>query len=305
MKLPLISILDRLMQIIEDNNNIENLQVGLFRLEIKDFPIHVFQEALLNALSHRSYLSNGAVIVRHYPNKIVVENPGSFPEGIDSRNVITHPPIAINKLIAETLQRLKYVQRAGQGVDIIYRDMLAWGKSAPVYSVFKEAVSLTLRSSLTSREFVLFIAREQDRNQILFSTGEIILFYYLKDNREIDIAKASEIIQQNEEEARIIILSLLDRGYLERNGRRFMLSHKVYESFGNETGYIKDKVIDYIKAKRMILDYIDNKGYITNEKCRELCGYDSRKARYTLGKMINEKNLRLEEKGPKSRYVKP
>jgi len=303
MKLPLISVLDRLTQIIEDNNHIENVQVGLFRLEIKDYPIHVFQEALLNSMCHRDYLSNGAVIVRHYPDRIVIENPGAFPEGINGKNVITHPPVARNKLIAETLQSLKYVQRAGQGVDIIYRDMLVWSKPAPVYSLYTDAVALTLRSSLTSKSFVSFIAREQDQNQTLFSTAEIILLYYLKDNREIDISKASELIQEQEDESRMILNGLVDRGYIERNGRQFILTQKVYESFGDDTGYIKDKMVDYIRAKRMILEYIKTKGFITNSICRDLCGYDARKSRYTLKKMQEEGLIQLVGEKKQSRYV--
>jgi len=304
LKIPLISVLDRLTQIIEDNNHIENVQVGLFRLEIKDYPIHVFQEALLNAMCHRDYLSNGAVIVRHYPDRIVIENPGAFPEGINGKNVITHPPVARNKLIAETLQSLKYVQRAGQGVDIIYRDMLIWGKPAPVYSLYADAVALALRSSLTSKSFVSFIAREQDQNQRLFSTAEIILLYYLKDNREIDILKATELIQQQEDESRTILGALIDNGYVERNGRNYILSHKVYSALGNETGYVKDKAVDFIKAKRMILEYVDHTGFITNSICQNLCGYDPRKAKYTLGKMVNDGELRLDVKGRYSKYVK-
>lgn len=78
MKAPIISVIDRLSEKIQDSNRIVNVQVGLFRLEIVDFPEKVFQEALLNALSHRDYQSQGAVYVKHYPDKIVIENPGAF-----------------------------------------------------------------------------------------------------------------------------------------------------------------------------------------------------------------------------------
>lgn len=123
MKAPIISVIDRLSQKIQDTNRIVNVQVGLFRLEIVDFSQKVFQEALLNALTHRDYQNQAAIYVKHYPDKIVIENPGGFPEGINENNIITHPSVPRNKLIAETLQRLKYVQRTGQGVDIIFRDM--------------------------------------------------------------------------------------------------------------------------------------------------------------------------------------
>ena len=80
-------------------------------MEIVDFTLKVFHEALLNALAHRDYQNQGSVYVKHYPDKVVIENPGGFPEGITQNNIITHPSVSRNKLIAETLQRLKYVQR--------------------------------------------------------------------------------------------------------------------------------------------------------------------------------------------------
>ena len=59
LKQPIITILDRLTE--KNDNKIQNVQIGLFRLEIADFSEKVFQEALLNALSHRDYQQLGAV----------------------------------------------------------------------------------------------------------------------------------------------------------------------------------------------------------------------------------------------------
>ncbi len=53
LKQPIISVIDRLTEKIQNINKIVNVQVGLFRLEIEDFLEKVFQEVLLNALSHR------------------------------------------------------------------------------------------------------------------------------------------------------------------------------------------------------------------------------------------------------------
>lgn len=78
MKQPIITILDRLNEKIQNTNKIVNVQVGLFRLEVVDFSKKVFQEALLNAIAHRDYQSSSAVYVKYYPDKVVIENPGGF-----------------------------------------------------------------------------------------------------------------------------------------------------------------------------------------------------------------------------------
>ena len=96
-----------------------------------DFSEAVFQEALLNALAHRSYEDMAPIYVKHYPTKIVIENPGGFPGDINESNIITHQSIPRNKLIAMTLQHLKYVQRSGQGVDIMFQSIHNVGNQVP------------------------------------------------------------------------------------------------------------------------------------------------------------------------------
>jgi ATP-dependent DNA helicase RecG len=282
----------------------EKLQVGLFRMEVKDYPKHVFQEALLNAISHRDYTSNGAIYVKHYHDSLVIENPGGFPQGITTENIITHPSVPRNKLVAESLQQFKYVQRAGQGVDIIFRDMLALGKNMPAYMVYSDAVRLTLRNTLEDKEFVKFILEEQEKRQKLFNTVEVMILHYIKENKSIKIEEAAKIIQLEDSDTRNILSELVEYGYLERNNRKFIFTQRVYGAFGEDIGYIKDKTVDYIKAKRMILEYIEQKGSITNIIVQDLCCYDKRKAKYTLSKMKENGVIELIGKGRNSYYIK-
>lgn len=289
---PIISVLDRLTEIIEGSNYITNIQIGLFRMEVKDFPKNVFQEAILNAICHRDYHSSGSIYIKHYSNKIIIESPGGFPEGINENNIITHPSIPRNKLIAETLQKLKYVQRSGQGVDIIFRDMLFLGKPTPIYNIFSEAITLTLKSNLEDKKFTKFLSEEQEKNEIIFNTSQIIVLKYLKDNRAMGIKDASKYAQLSLQEAQEVLSELIEYGYVERNGfKKYILTEKVYYSLGDDVGYIKDKDIEYIRAKDMIIQYLNKNDSINNFKVRELCMCDTRKAKYYLDKMIEESIL--------------
>ena len=101
MKQPIITILDRLTEKIQNEIIILNVQIGLFRQEIPSFSIPVFQEALLNAMAHRDYQNPGAIYVKQYPDRLVIESPGGFPEDITIDNIITHPSVPRNKLIAD------------------------------------------------------------------------------------------------------------------------------------------------------------------------------------------------------------
>ena len=303
MKAPIISVIDRLSEKIQDSNRIVNVQVGLFRLEIVDFPEKVFQEALLNALSHRDYQSQGAVYVKHYPDKIVIENPGAFLDGITENNIITHPSVPRNKLIAETLQHLKYVQRTGQGVDIIFREMISSGKPFPEYKSYNDAVSLTIYSAIDDIDFVKFIANEENGLSRSFSLSELMILRYLKDNRNITMSEAESLIQEARDQAQNACNNLKRYGLIELSGNEYMLTAKIYDELKNSVDYTKDKAIQYIKAREMILEYIRDRGFINNELVRELCGFSQKQARIILQRMRKENLIELSEKGRYAKYI--
>lgn len=302
MKQPIITILDRLTEKIQNSNKIVNVQVGLFRLEVVDFSEKVFQEALLNAIAHRDYQTSSAVYVKHYPDKIVIENPGGFLSGITTDNIITHPSVPRNKLISETLQRLKYVQRTGQGVDIIFREMLSSGKPYPQYNVYNDAVSLTIYSSIDDVDFVKFIAQEQNKKQRMMPLAELMVLRYLTDNKRISMSEVQSLTQTSLDESRKTISNLTKDGLIELIGKEYMLTAKVYEAIKSDIEYTKDKVIQFVKAKNRILDYLEEEA-ITNEKIRELCGFTKQQARAVIDKMRLEGILQLVGKGSASKYI--
>lgn len=146
----------------------------------------VFQEAILNAYTHRRYDSPASIYVKHYTDKLVIESPGGFMADITPDNIITHPSLPRNKLIAETLQQLRYVQRSGQGIDIMYREMVTMGKPYPEYTVYDDAICLTLYSVLEDEGFVKFITKTQDKLMKTFSLAELMILRYLFENKTIN-----------------------------------------------------------------------------------------------------------------------
>lgn len=172
--------------------------------------------------------------MEHYSNKIVIENPGGFLDGITEKNIITHPSAPRNKLIAETLQNSKYVQRTGQGVDIIFREMVSMGKPYPRYTSFDDAVSLTIYNRS------------------------------LLDNRKEQLASLADTVQKSPEETKKSCSELVNKGLIEIVGKDYMLTAKVYEALKSDVEYTRDKTIQYIKAKNMILEYLQKNEKITS-----------------------------------------
>lgn len=304
LKMPLVSAIDRIHQFFEYHNSIENIQIGLFKLEVKDYPLNVFQEALLNAMTHRDYNNTAPIIIKFFPTEIVIENPGSFPDGIDNNNIISHPSTPRNKLIAEVFQKLKYVQRSGQGVDIIFKDMLALGKSAPYYELYQEAVQLTLYSNLEDADFLKFITKEEERLGE-FTVQEICILKQVKDNKTITLPKAAEVAQMSTSSVITVLNNLIQKkNILQREKRnKYMFTHRVYSEFSDQVGYVKDKEFDEIQAETMILEYLNQNKSITRAEVERLCGFSTSTSKRLLRKLRDRNILKLIGKSSASRYV--
>jgi len=302
LKVPLINAIDRIQQVFENQNGIENIQVGLFKLEVRDYPFNVFQEALLNAITHRDYDNASPIIIKFFPTEIIIENPGSFPEGIDSSNIISHPSTPRNKLIAEVFQKLKYVQRSGQGVDIIFKDMLSLGKLAPYYNIYNEAVQLTLFSNLDDVDFLRFITKEEERAGP-FTVQEICVLKYVKENKAMTLLQASKVAQISQQAVTTVLNKLIQKNILQRDKiNKYMFTHRVYAEFSDQVEYIKDKVFNEIQARAMILDYLNENEYIRRAEVEKLCGFSATTSKRVLNKMRDANEIKLVGKGSASRY---
>lgn len=304
LKIPLIQAIDRIHQIFEDRNSIENVQIGLFKLEVRDYPVNVFQEALLNALTHRDYDNPAPIIIKFYANEIILENPGSLPEGIDNKNIISHPSTPRNRLIAEVFQKLKYVQRSGQGVDIIFKDMLSFGKNAPDYQIYSESVKLTLFNHLEDVDFLRFITKEEERLGG-FSVQEICILKHVKENKEITLAEAANVAQMSSDNVSTVLNNLIQKkNILQREKRnKYMFTHRVYSDFYNQVEYVKDKEFDELQAETMVLTYLEQNEFITRAEVEKLCGFSPTTSKRLLKRLRDAEKIQLVGKSSASRYV--
>lgn len=83
-----------------------------------------------------------------------------------------------------------------------------------------------------------------------------------------------------------------------------MLTAKVYHEVKSDIQYTQDLTATYIKAKNMILEYLEINGSINNETIRELCRC-TRKQSYSYTKRMREENvINMIGKGKSVHYVK-
>lgn len=162
---PLFIAIDNIWKLINQPtlNRKYPVQSGAYIFDLYDFNEEVIREAVLNAIAHRDYTITSEVVVKQYPKKVTITNPGGFPKGVTIENILTVSSTPRSRLMTEILEKTGLVERSGQGVDKIFSITLSEGKAEPDYKnsdMFQ--VSLILRTEIIDKAFHVFISQYQN-----------------------------------------------------------------------------------------------------------------------------------------------
>jgi ATP-dependent DNA helicase RecG len=107
-------------------------------------PESVWLEAVVNAVTHRSYSIGGDHIrVEIFDDRLEVESPGRLP-GLVRLDNIRSSRFARNPRVARAMSELGYGRELGEGVDRMFEDMNRAGLPDPVYSERSGSVQVIL-----------------------------------------------------------------------------------------------------------------------------------------------------------------
>ena len=129
------------------------------RIELPEYPLEALREALVNAVTHRNYLTPGITLVKVTPEGISVENPGGFPPGVTPERPISRPR---NPILADLMYRIGLVEEMGTG---IRRMREACNKAGIIFRIEEwtswiTRVSFTKASNKLEADIIRLLARE-------------------------------------------------------------------------------------------------------------------------------------------------
>ena len=305
---PLLRLMEEFLTRFRARNREQEVQVGLLRIGVPDYPERAFREGLANALIHRDYSRLGAVHVQWHTDRIEISNPGGFPEGVGLHNLLVTPPRPRNPLLADAFKRAGIVERTGRGIDIIFTEQLRNGRPAPSYERSTETdVVLVLPGGKANLDFVRLVVEESQAGRPL-GLDELLLLNYLWQERRISTPAAARLIQKTEAEARAVLERLVEHGLVEargeRKGRSYHLSAAVYRRLGLRAAYVRQRGFEPLQQEQMVLQYVRAHGRITRREVAELCQISNRQATYLLQKMVQRGQLQRRGRGRGVIYVR-
>ena len=119
---------------------------ALFRTQIM-YPELACREALINAITHRDYSSEGRGIeVKIFDNRLTIENPGELLSSITIKDLeaLAGAHLSRNTYIARVLRETGYIRELGEGIRRIFELLKSNDMVQPEISSGNKTFSITL-----------------------------------------------------------------------------------------------------------------------------------------------------------------
>ena len=301
----LLAVLEELERSFAAHLKVTTAETGGFaELEVPDLTWWAAREAVLNALVHREYFLRQSVLIEVRPDRVVVSSPGGFVGGVTPENVLRHPPVRRNPLLADVLQTIGLVNRAGLGVDRIYEELLRLGKAPPRYEADEAHVALTLPTR-THVPFARFVASEATAGRG-FDLDDLLLLRAVTDKGSLDRWSAAAALQGPEEEAAERLVSLRERGFLTPEGRgrgtAYRLARRLSDRLRGPAETNRDIPLDEESVALRVQAILAERGRLTNAEVRRISGYSRAEVLRLVRALQGEGLLDLAGRGRGAHY---
>lgn len=306
---PLLRVAEALRRLIDERNTTTELLAGLHRIEVPLIPSVTRREAVANALVHRDYATLGPSLVQITEREFTVTNPGGFPPGVTTANILdTSRPRS--PILAEAFKRAGLVERRGKGVNDMFEQQLRAGRDAPDYSkTTPETVVLTVPLGTADLDLVRFLLTFENENLRPLDLDELRVVHEVKAAGSATGAELAQALTIIATTLRATATRLVELGILEARGqgrsRKYHLTARFYDLAQDRNAYVRVKGADPLQQERMILDYVGAYGSIARSQAAQLCQVSPTQARSILKRLVDAERLQLVGSRRGSRYVLP
>ncbi len=250
---------EKLWNQINLRNDKQDFQQGLFVTPIATFGERPVREAILNAVSHRNYQLAGSVFIRQFPRRLEIDSPGGLPHGITLENILDRQSPR-NRRIAEILTRCGLVERSGQGMNLIYEELIKQSKPAPDFSrTDPYQVGLTLHGTVEDPAFIRFVEKVSKESATFFNTHDWLVMSAASRGQRIPRGSENRV-------TRLIELGIVERG----KGRACILSRRFYQYVGKPGVYTRRKGLDRDHNLALLAKHINDNAK-AGSRLDELC----------------------------------
>lgn len=206
---PLWEQIDEAFQFVLRNIHLGATIVGIYRQDIYEIPPDAIRELIINAMVHRSYLDHGTIQVAVYDNRLEITSPGKLPMGQTMERMKEGYSKIRNEAIAHAFAYMNLIEHWGSGIPRIIEKVKAAGLREPEFIGGEVDLRINIyRGQITSK----------NSNKVPDNEQEQQIYEYITENGSITTSETMELLQVKQRRARTVLMHMLVKGYLKREG---------------------------------------------------------------------------------------
>ena len=182
---------------------------GLLRVEDYEIPAEAIREIIINAITHRNYLTPSYIQVAIFDDRVEISSPGGLYGGITIEEMKNGSSSIRNKVLADIFAKMELVEHWGIGIKKVFSLCKEKGLKEPVVEEKNESIVVTLWRVTT-----------QKTTQKTTETEEKILAYLYENKTATRNEIASALGTITADGVKYNLAQLQSKGLLKRVGGR-------------------------------------------------------------------------------------
>ena len=280
---PFAEVVERCLAFVAEHTARFEVVKDVRRETLPEFPLPALREAVVNALAHRDYNLSGATVdITLWDDRVEVRSPGSLPGHITKDNMRAEH-YSRNPRIMRVLKTLGLVEEYGEGIDRMYREMVARLLPPPVFDATSSSVTVTLRNrsaaDVEAQAWLLDLPEDATENE------RHVLMVARRDGAATKRA-LRPLMAESELEA--ALKSAVEKGLLRRLGSRGGTRYELAPSLVGGASGLEGR------QRAQLLDEVRARGAVTSTDAAHLLQTSTDAARRLLNDLASAGLLRAE-----------
>ena len=280
---PFAEVVERSLDFVAEHTARFEVVKDVRRETLPEFPVPALREAVVNALAHRDYNLSGATVdITVWDDRVEIRSPGSLPGHITKDNMRAEH-YSRNPRIMRVLKTLGLVEEYGEGIDRMYREMVARLLPPPVFDATSSSVTVTLRNrsvaDVEDQAWLLDLPEDATENE------RRVLMVARRDGAATKRALRPLMAESKLEAA---LKSAVEKGLLRRLGSRGGTRYELAPSLVGGASGLEGR------QRAQLLDEVRTRGAVTSADAAHLLQTSTDAARRLLNDLATAGLLQAE-----------
>ena len=191
---------------------------GLFRKLIRHYNPKLLRELLVNAFAHKSYTISNDIMIKVYPDRLEISNPGGLPLGISKDNIL-HTKHRRNPNMIDNMSAFELMEGEGSGYDLIYELNAKEAKMLPEIDSSYNEFRVTQKAKIIDVDLLPLLDYVMQNYQL--SQKSFTAFGIIARERKILSTQLTKLLQlTGDDRLRSYIDKIFEKGLIIKTGNK-------------------------------------------------------------------------------------